>query len=74
MHTVKVQSIGNALGITLTAGILSKLRAGIGDLLYTIETPHGIELTARDPKIAMQMDLAEKIMCEDCDVLKSLAQ
>jgi putative addiction module antidote len=45
-----------------------------GDTLYVVETPEGIELTSYCPEFAAQMDAAEKIMRENRDVLKKLAQ
>jgi hypothetical protein len=38
-----------------------------------VETPNGIELTPYDPEFAAQADAAERIMREDRDVLKRLA-
>lgn len=54
--------------------ILTKLRVDKGDTLYVVETPEGIELTSYYPDFAAQMDAAEKIMRENRDVLKKLAQ
>lgn len=74
MATLKVTTIGNSTGVILTKDILARLRVEKGDMLYAIETPNGIELTPYDPSFAKQMDLAEKIIHEDRDVLKRLAE
>ena len=45
-----------------------------GDTLYVVETPGGIELTPYDPDFAEQMEAAERVIREDRDVLKKLAE
>ena len=67
---VKVKPFGNSAGITLPKAILDKLRVSTGDTLYVHETRNGIELTPYNEKFAAQMEVAEKIMREDRDVLR----
>lgn len=74
MAELKVTTIGNSVGVVLSKEILTKLRVAKGDMLYAIETPNGIELTAYNPEFAEQMDVAEQVMREDRDVLKKLAE
>jgi putative addiction module antidote len=74
MSTLKITTVGNSLGVILSKNLLSRLRVDKGDTLYAIETPEGIELTPYNPEFVTQMDLAEKIMREDRDVLKRLAK
>ena len=74
MATVKLTTVGNAVGIVLPRELLARLRVNKGDTLYVIETPGGIELTPYQPDFARQMDLAEDIMRENRDVLKKLAE
>ena len=71
---IKVKPFGNSAGITLPKAILDKLRVSTGDTLYVHETRNGIELTAYNEKFAAQMEVAEKIMREDRDVLRRLAE
>ena len=73
MNTLKLTTVGNAVGVVLPEEILSKLRVEKGDTLYVVETPEGIELTAYRPDFAAQMDAAEEIMRENRDVLRKLA-
>jgi hypothetical protein len=48
---------------------------GPGDTLYVSETPDGgVRLTACDPAFEAKMAAAEKIMREDRDILRVLAQ
>ena len=71
---LKVTTVGNSTGIVLPKDILEKLRVSKGDSLYAIETPYGFELTSYDPEVAKQMEIAEKVMREDRDVLRKLAE
>lgn len=72
--TLRVTSVGNSAGVVLPPELLQRLHVDRGDTLYAIETPNGIELTPYDPEVARQMDAAEKVMREDRDVLRRLAQ
>lgn len=71
---LKITAIGNSAGIILPKELLARLRVGKGDELFAIETPDGVRLTAFDPELAAQMEVAESIMREDRDVLHKLAQ
>lgn len=72
--TLKITSIGNSAGIILSKEILEKLRVVKGDSLLVIETPNGVELTAFDPVVARQMEVAERVMRKHRDVLRQLAK
>ena len=74
MKALKVTTIGNSTGVVLPKEILQRLRVGKGDTLYVLETPNGIELVPYDPAFATQMEAAERVMREDRDVLKKLAE
>ncbi len=71
---LKITSIGNSAGIILPKEILEKLRVEKGDTLFLTETPGGIELTAHDDEVERQMEIAEKIMRENRNLLRKLAQ
>ncbi len=73
-HKLKLTRIGNSVGIVLPKELLAKLRVEKGDTLTATETPNGLELTPFDHEFATQMELAERIMREDRDVLRRLAQ
>jgi hypothetical protein len=45
-----------------------------GDELDAVETPDGVRLTTYDPAFAAQMEVAERIMREDRELLRKLAQ
>ena len=73
MSILKVTTVGDSIGIILPREILERLRVQKGDSLYAVETKQGIELTPYDPEFAAQLDMAEKVMREDRDVLRKLA-
>lgn len=72
--TVKLTTIGNSVGLVLPKEILRQLRVDKGDLLHVVETPNGIELSPYNPEFAAQMEVAERVMREDRDVLRKLAE
>ncbi len=74
IHTVKVTTIGNSVGVVLPKEILAKLKIDKGDTLYVSETPEGIQLTPYDPDFADQMKAARQVMKENRDVLRRLAE
>jgi putative addiction module antidote len=72
--TVKVTTVGNSTGIVLPKEILERLRISKGDILTVTETPDGVQLSTYDEKITRQMDVAERIMRENRNMLRKLAQ
>jgi len=70
---IKITTIGNSAGIVLPKELLARLRLSKGDELYATELPDGIKLTPYDPKIAKQMEVAERVMRKDRNVLRKLA-
>ena len=71
---LKITAIGNSAGIILPKELLARLRVGKGDELFAIETPDGVRLTAFDPQLAAQMEVAEEVMRERRTLLHKLAQ
>jgi putative addiction module antidote len=72
--TVKVTTVGNSTGIVLPKEVLQKLRVSKGDLLQVLETPDGVRLTPYRPEFEKQLAAAERVMREDRDVLRQLAE
>jgi putative addiction module antidote len=66
--------VGNSTGVILPREILDRLRVDRGDQLYAVETPNGFELSPYDPDFAEQMELAERVMREDRDILRKLGK
>jgi putative addiction module antidote len=71
---LKITTIGNSAGVILPKELLARLRLDKGDTLYATELPDGIKLSPFDPKLAAKMEVAERIMREDRNVLRKLAK
>jgi putative addiction module antidote len=71
---LKITSIGNSAGVILPKEVLEKLRVEKGATLFLTETPNGIELSAHDDEVERQMEIAEKVMRENRNLLRKLAQ
>ena len=74
MSVLKITNIGNSVGVILPDEILERLRVKRGDTLYAVETENGIELIANNPALAHQMEIAERVMREDHEALRKLAE
>lgn len=74
MGVLKLMAVGNSVGVILPKEILERLRVRKGDSLYVVETRQGIELTPYNPEFAAQMEAAERVMREDRDALRKLAE
>jgi putative addiction module antidote len=71
---LKITAIGNSAGVILPRELLARLRVDKGDALYATELPDGVKLTPFDPELAGQMEVAERVMREDRNVLRKLAK
>jgi putative addiction module antidote len=70
---LKLTRIGNSVGVVLPRELLAQLRVDKGDELYVTELPDGVKLAAYDPEFAARMEVAERVMREDRDLLRRLA-
>jgi len=73
-NKLKITTVGSSVGVVLPKDILERLRVGKGDVLYATETTDGIELRPYDEEFAETMAIAERVMREDRDVLRKLAE
>jgi putative addiction module antidote len=71
---LKITAIGNSAGVILPRELLARLRVEKGDELFALETPDGVRLTAFDPTLAAQMEVAEQVMRDRRSLLHKLAQ
>ncbi len=70
---LKITTVGNSAGIVLPKELLARLRLEKGDTLYVTELPDGVKLSAFDSEFAKQMEVAERIMRKDRNLLRKLA-
>jgi putative addiction module antidote len=72
---LKLIPVGNSTGVVLPKEVLSRLHVDRGDQLFLTEAPDGsYRISAFDPEFAAQMEMAERIMREDREVLRALAK
>ena len=71
---IKLIAIGNSVGAIFPKELLEKLRVSKGDTLTVSETPNGINISAYDEKVDRQMAIAQRIMRENRNMLKKLAE
>ncbi len=75
MLSLKITTIGSSAGLILPKEAMARLKVQKGDTLYLTEAPDGgYRITPYDPDFERQMSLAEDIMHEDRDVLRTLAK
>ena len=72
--SLKITTVGNSAGVVLPREILERLHVEKGDTLYVLETPNGIELTPYDPEFSEQMEIAKRVMRDNRDLLRKLAE
>jgi putative addiction module antidote len=70
---IKITTVGNSAGIILPKELLARLRLEKGDMLYATELPDGVKLSPFDPKLAGQMEVAERVMRRRRTLLRKLA-
>jgi putative addiction module antidote len=70
---IKITTVGNSAGIVLPKELLARLRVRKGDTLYATELPDGFKLSAFDPELAAQMEVAERVMRTRRTLLRKLA-
>ena len=73
MKQLRLTAIGNSLGVILPKEILALLNVDKGDALYVTRTPNGIELATYDRDFVNDMDMVDKIIRDNRNVLKKLS-
>jgi putative addiction module antidote len=74
MIALKLTRVGNSTGVVLPKEVLSRLKVDKGDTVFLTETPDGYQITPYDEAFARQMEVAERVMHENRDVLRQLAK
>lgn len=74
MRLLKIQKIGDSLGVTLPTEILQKLQVDEGDSILAIETADGIGLIASSPEFDLGMEAYCKVASKYKSALQKLAQ
>jgi putative addiction module antidote len=74
MTRLKIRKIGNSLGVVLPKDVLEQLKVKEGDSLDVVPTPAGVMLSVSDEEVDRLMEMAERIMDENREVLRALAK
>ena len=75
MHKpLKIRKWGGSRGITLPGSLLDELGVDVGDLLYAVSTPNGVELSRYDPEFAEVIEDAADYMRRHRNAMRKLAQ
>ena len=72
--TLKLTTVGNSTGLILPKELLEKYRLNKGDSLQITEVQDGFTLKPYDAEFARQMEIAEKVMRDNRDLLRRLAE
>jgi putative addiction module antidote len=73
MIRLKIEAIGDSVGVVLPEELQKKLGVEAGDTLLALETSNGVELRQCDTELNSQIEIAEGIMRDDYEVLRRLA-
>ena len=71
---LKIRKIGNSAGVVLPRELLAHLDVSVGETLSVSKTPHGIELSVREPDFEVQMAAAREVMARRKRALRELAR
>jgi len=75
MFAFKLTTVGSSLGFIVPKAAQEYLKIKKGDTIYLTEAPDGaLSLTPYSPDFERQMKLAERIMDENRDALRALAE
>lgn len=74
MTKLKIRKIGNSLGVVLPKDVLDQLKVKEGDTLDVMAVESGINLSVSDEEVDKLMQIAERIMDENREVLRALAK
>jgi putative addiction module antidote len=74
MIALKLTRVGNSTGMVLPKEVLARLKVDQGDTVFLTETPDGYQITPYDEAFAHQMEVAERVMHDNRDVLRQLAK
>lgn len=74
MTKLKIRKIGNSLGVVLPKDVIDQLKVKEGDTLDVLPTETGVTLSVSDEEVDKLMQMAERIMDENREVLRALAK
>ena len=74
MFQTKVRKVGNSSVVTMSSEMLAALDVKDGDTVYvTRSDDKGLKISAHDPDVVAALEVAERVMDENRDLLQALA-
>lgn len=73
-ESLVVRKVGNSAGVTLGKELLEALNVSVGEKLYVVRTPTGIQLTPYDPDFAQVMKSTRDYMRRHRNAMQELAK
>ena len=70
----KIRKVGNSSAVILPKEVMQRLNLQQGDEVSIIDSENGILLSPYNDKVNRQMELATKVMRENRNMLKKLAE
>lgn len=74
MVALKLQRIGDEIGLTLPREMLAALKVGEGDVVHISQTDIGLQIVPSNPAFDRQMRIAEEGMVAYRNTLNALAK
>jgi antitoxin MazE len=71
---IKIRKLGNAQGITLSKELLQQLGAKVGDELFVVNTPEGLQISRFDPDFEQALEASRSFMRRFPNAMKKLAE
>ena len=71
---VTITKIGDSFGIILPPDFLERLQLKDGDKVYLTESPEGVRISPHDADFELAMKHAERVMRENDNALRRLAE
>lgn len=70
----KIRKVGNSSAVILPKEVMQRLNLKQGDEVSIIDSEKGILLSPYNDEVSRQMELASKVMRENRNMLKKLAE
>ncbi|MBE9014013.1 AbrB family transcriptional regulator [Pseudanabaenaceae cyanobacterium LEGE 13415] len=74
VDNLKIEKMGDTLGLALPEEVLQKLQVKEGDTVYISETPDGIEITNHRPNLDKAMQAYQKVNEKYKNALRELSK
>lgn len=74
MTTAKLTALGDGLGFVLPPELLAEINGVEGEEFAIIKTANGLIVQRADAEIAKQIEAASRVIDEDREVLRKLAE